>query len=98
MASQVQREAVLVAGHVTEGRARVVVRTLWAERDAASHLGVGPDLAFEWLNLEDLVLEEHLVFVDGLLDGPVLASEGCDCLLLLANLALLELHIVIGVI
>ena len=45
-----------------------MVRTLRTERHAARHFRVRPDLALERLDLEDLVLEEHLVLVDGLLD------------------------------
>ena len=61
LAGEVQRQALLVAGDIGEGRAGVVVGTLRTERDTAGHLRVRPNLALERLDLEDLVLEEHFV-------------------------------------
>jgi hypothetical protein len=45
LTGEVESQAVLVAGHVGEGRARVVVRALGSEGHTASHLSVGPDFA-----------------------------------------------------
>lgn len=98
MTSQVECKPVLVAGHVAECGARVVVRTLRTERHAARHFGVWPDLAFEWFDLEYLVLEEHLVFIDGLLDGGILARQGGEDLRLLALAALLHFNCVVRVV
>ena len=98
LASEIKSEALLATGHVGEGCARVVVGTLGAECHTAGHLGVRPDFAFERLYLEDLVLEEHLVLLNGLTDAQILAIErGYGALLAPLKLGL-RLGGVIGVI
>ena len=52
-----------------------MIGSLWTEGHTAGHLGVGPDFALKRLNLEDFVLEEHLVLLDGLPDAHVLAAK-----------------------
>jgi hypothetical protein len=91
LTGQVQCQSVLVAGDVAKRGARVVVRTLRPESDATCHLRVRPDLAFEWFDLEDLVLEQHAVFIDSLLDRSVLAIQRCLSFLTSALLAKLKL-------
>ena len=71
--SHIQGEALLAAGDVAEGGAGVVVGTLGSEGDAAGDLCVGPDLPLQWLYREDLVLEEHRVFIHRLTDRLILA-------------------------
>ena len=78
LTGQVQGQSLLVARHIGEGSARVVIGALGSERHTAGHLRVGPDLAFKRLNLEDFVLEEHLVLLDGFPDAHVLAAKGGD--------------------
>ena len=75
LASEIQSKALLATGHVGESCARVVVGALGAECHTAGHLSVRPDFSFEGLYLGDLVLEEHLVLLDGLADAQVLAIE-----------------------
>jgi len=98
LACEVQRKALLIACDVGEGSARVVVGSLWTESDAACHLRIGPDLALEGLDLEDLVLEEHLVFLNGFPDAHVLAVERGDGSLLASLHLLLSLRLVVGVV
>ena len=52
-----------------------MIGSLWSEGHTAGHLSVGPDFTLKRLNLEDFVLEEHLVLLDGLPDAHVLAAE-----------------------
>jgi len=85
----------LRAGGVAEGGAGVLVGTLGTEGHAASHFGVGPNLALERLNLEDFVLEQHLVFSYSFLDGLVLAGQGTDGFLLASLVLGLELLVTV---
>lgn len=75
-----------------------MVGTLWAESHTTGHLGVWPDFTFKRLNLENLVLEEHLVLLDSLSDAHVLAVEGSDSSLLASIKLGLGLSGVIGVV
>lgn len=98
LTGEVKGEALLVARHIGEGRAGVVVRALGSEGHTAGHLCVGPDFALQRLDLEDLILEEHLVFVDGVADGHVLAVQGRYCPLLASLHLGLLFGFVVGVI
>lgn len=98
LASEVQGETLLVTGDISEGCARVMVWTLWTEGHAASHLCVGPDFSFERLNLEYLILEEHLVLLHSLSDAHVLAVKSGHSPLLSSLELSLRLSGVIGVI
>lgn len=98
LSRKVQRKTLLIASDVSEGSARVVVGALWAESDTTGHLRVGPDLALERLDLENLVLEEHLVFLNGFPDAHVLAVERGDGSLLASLHLLLGLCLVVGVV
>ena len=95
---EIEGKSLLVAGHVGKGCARVMVGALWAEGHAAGHLSVGPNFSFEWLNLEDLVLEEHFIFFNCLSNGGVFPGQGRDCSLLFALLLGVELALVVGVV
>jgi hypothetical protein len=75
-----------------------VVRPLRLECHATRDLGVWPDLTLEWLNCEDLVLEEHGIIIDGLPDALVLARERGNRLLAGSGSLELELGLVVGVI
>jgi hypothetical protein len=92
LTSEVERETLLIASHVGESRARVVVGALWAERHAAGHFRVWPDLALEGLNLEDFVLEQHFVLLNSFPDAHVFAVESGDG----ALLAPLEFRLSLG--
>jgi len=98
LASEVEREALLVAGHISEGCARIVVWTLRTEGHTARHLGVGPDFAFKRLNLENLVLKQHFVLLNCLPDAHILAVESGYSTLLASVLLSLGLGGVIGVV
>ena len=98
LTSEVKCKALLVASNVGKCRAGVVVWTLWAEGYTTGHLRVRPNLTLKGLNLENLVLEEHLVLLDGLSDAHVLAVEGSDSSLLASVLLGLGLGGVIGVV
>lgn len=67
-----------------------MVGALWSEGHAAGDLGVGPNLSLEGFNGEDLILEEHGVVIDGLLDGLVFSCQGGHRPILTANLKIVE--------
>ena len=98
MSCKVQRKALLIARDVGEGSAGVVVWALGTESDATGHLRVGPDLALEGFDLENLVLEEHLVFFNGFPNAHILAVERGHSSLLASLHLLLGLCLVIGVV
>lgn len=75
-----------------------MVRTLGSKGYTAGHLRVGPDLAFKWFDLENFVLEQHLVFINRLFDRCILAGQSRQDLLLFALTALLQFKLVVGVI
>jgi hypothetical protein len=60
-----------------------MVRALRSESHAEGHFSVWPDFTLEGLDREDLVLEKHFIFLDGLLDAGVLAVESDQGSLLL---------------
>ena len=95
---EVEGESLLVAGHVCKGRARVMVGTLRAEGYATGHLSVGPNFSFQWLNLEDLVLEEHFIFLYSLSDRGIFPGQSRDCSLFFALLLGVELALVVRVV
>jgi hypothetical protein len=98
LAGKVESQSIGYASCVAEGCARVVVGALWAEGHAEGHFSVGPYLTFQGLNGKDLILEEHLVLVDSLLDAGVLASEGDEGSLLLAFSLCDQFGLIVGVI
>ena len=75
LASEVERKALLVASDVGKGCAAVVVGALGAEGHTASHLRVRPDFSFKRFDLENFILEEHFVLLNGLSDAHILAIE-----------------------
>jgi len=75
-----------------------VIWTLRFKSNAASDFSVWPDLSLEWLNGENLILEEHWVIFDSLSDSLVLSGKGGDSFFLSSFVLLSELIFIIGVI
>ena len=61
-----QGQTTLAASDVTEGSARVLNGLPWFEDDVDLKGGVGPDVAFYWLNLDDIIIEQHGVSLHNL--------------------------------
>ena len=68
---------------------------IWFERNAARDFCVGPDLALEGLDVKDVVLEEHWVFINRLPDTFKFARQSCNGFLLSAFSLLIKFVFVV---
>lgn len=75
-----------------------MVGALGTESHTAGHLCVGPNFALKRLNLENFVLEKHLVLFDCLSDAHVFAIKRGNGSLLAPLHLLLGLSLIIRVI
>lgn len=82
LASHVEGQSFLRTRGVAESSTRVVIGTLRLECHTASYLSVWPNLSLEWLDGEDLVLEQHRVIIHSLADALVLSLKSSNCFLL----------------
>jgi len=98
LSSHVQSKSFFGASGVAERGAWVVVWTLRFKGNAASDFSVWPDLSLEWLDGENLILEEHWVILDGLSDSLILSGKGGNSFFLSSLVLLLEFSRIIWVI
>lgn len=78
LTSHVEGESFLRTGDVAKSGAGVVIGSSWFECNATGNFGVWPDLSLQRLNIEDVVLEEHQVFIYSLSNALKLSCQSCD--------------------